>query len=105
MWVLVPTDEILSFASPSDMDVVNAENAGAQSAKESVQRMVAPDAACSLRSVVFIGVCQKELPCPSGKVRLPAAPLRAIPDKTTNVRRGMTGKGAILDRENVRIRL
>jgi hypothetical protein len=28
-------------------------------------------------------------PCPSGKVRLPAAPLRAIPDKTASARRGI----------------
>ncbi|NOU21526.1 MAG: hypothetical protein HOO93_06995 [Methyloglobulus sp.] len=45
MWVLAPTGEILSFASP----------------KESIQRKGDPDAACFLRSVGFIGVCWKGL--------------------------------------------
>jgi hypothetical protein len=79
MWVLAPTGDILSFVSP----------------KESIQRKGDPDAACFLRSVVFIGVCQKGLPCPSGKARLPAAPLRAIPDKTASARRGITGMGTL----------
>jgi hypothetical protein len=80
MPVLAPAGEILSFASP----------------KESIQRKGDPDAACFLRSGIFIGVCQKGHPCPSGKVRLPAAPLRAIPDKIDSARRGMTGMGALI---------
>ena len=42
-------------------DVVNVENAGAQSTKESIQRKGIPDAACFLHSVVFVGGCQKGL--------------------------------------------
>ena len=42
MWILVPTDEILSFASPSHRDVANAENAGAQSAKEKYPKEIRP---------------------------------------------------------------
>jgi hypothetical protein len=43
--VLAPEGAILSFASP----------------KESIQRKGGPVAACFLRSVVFIGDCQKGL--------------------------------------------
>jgi hypothetical protein len=75
MWVLVPTDEILSFASP----------------KESIQRKGDPDAACFLRSGIFIGGCQKGLPVPLATRGFPAAPLRAVPDKNASTRRGMTG--------------
>jgi hypothetical protein len=53
--VLAPEGETLSFASP----------------KESIQRKGDPDAACFLRSGIFIGVCQKGRPCPFGKARLP----------------------------------
>jgi hypothetical protein len=51
--VLAPEGEILSFASP----------------KESIQRKGDPDAACFLRSGIFVGVCQKGRPCPFGKAR------------------------------------
>jgi hypothetical protein len=63
-------------------------------AKRKYPKKRRPDAACFLRSVGFIGVCQKGHPFPSGKVRLPAAPLRAIPNKTASTRRGITGMGA-----------
>ncbi len=75
------------------MNVVNAENAGAIFRQRKVSKRNPPDAAGFLRSAVFIGVCQKGHPCPSGKVRLPAAPLRAIPDKTASARRGIRGIG------------
>ncbi|MEQ1543745.1 hypothetical protein [Methyloglobulus sp.] len=44
MWVFVPTDEILSFASP----------------KESIQRKGDPNAACFLRSSVLTGVAGRD---------------------------------------------
>jgi hypothetical protein len=59
--VLAPEGEILSFSSPSHMDVVNVENAGAQSTKESIQRKGDSNAACFLRPEVFIGLCQRNL--------------------------------------------
>ncbi|NOU22654.1 MAG: hypothetical protein HOO93_12890 [Methyloglobulus sp.] len=46
--VLAPEGEVLSFASP----------------KESTQSLGDPDAACFLRSGVFIGGCQKGTPVP-----------------------------------------
>ncbi|NOS74240.1 MAG: hypothetical protein HOP36_06835 [Methyloglobulus sp.] len=61
MWVLAPTGEILSFASPSHMDVAHAENAGAIFCKRKKPKKRRPDAACFLRSGIFIGVCWKGL--------------------------------------------
>jgi hypothetical protein len=46
MWVLVPTDEILSFASP----------------KESIQRKGDPDAAYFLRFSHLSGFARKDIP-------------------------------------------
>jgi hypothetical protein len=89
--VLAPEGEIFSFASPSHMEVVNVAYAGAFSHKRKYPKLRRPDAACFLRSVVFVGVCQKGHPCPFGKARLPAAPLRAVPGKNADARRGMTG--------------
>jgi hypothetical protein len=71
--VLAPEGEALSFASP----------------KESAQRKGDPDAACFLRSGFFIGGCQKGLPVPLATRGIPAAPLRAIPDKNASARRGI----------------
>ncbi len=80
MWVLVPTGEILSFASP----------------KESIQRKGGPDAAYLLRSSVLTGVAPKGhkpegTSCPSRNVRHPCRTLyalgvlRAIPAKTSGI--------------------
>ena len=49
--ILAPVGEVLSFASPNYMDVLNAENAGAQSAKESFQRKGDLDAVFLLHSI------------------------------------------------------
>jgi len=70
---LGPTAEILSFAWP----------------KESIQRKGHPDAAYPLRSEAFDGGCRKGLPAPSSTRRIPAAPLRAIPAKSSGARRGI----------------
>jgi len=76
MSVLGPTAEILSFAPP----------------KESTQRKGGPDAACSLRSEAFGGGWRKGLPAPSPTCGIPAAPLRAIPTKSSGARRGIREK-------------
>ncbi|QSB01828.1 hypothetical protein JWZ98_02380 [Methylomonas sp. EFPC1] len=70
---LGPTAEILSFASP----------------KESIQRKSHPDAAYSLRSEAFERGCRKGLPAPSATCGIHAAPLRAIPSKSSGARRGI----------------
>jgi hypothetical protein len=70
MWVLVPTDEALSFASPSHMDVVNAVVQEHFYTKKSIQKKTARR--CLLPVLLaFTGGCQKGLPCPFGNVRHP----------------------------------
>jgi hypothetical protein len=49
MWVLVPTDEILFFARIINMDIVNAENAGAIFRQRKVSKKNPPHAAYFLR--------------------------------------------------------
>jgi hypothetical protein len=65
--VLAPEGEILSFASP----------------KESIQRKGDPDAACYLRSGVFVRLCQKGHGCPfwQSAASLPR-PFGLFPTKT-----------------------
>jgi len=70
---LGPTAEILSFASP----------------KESIQRKGDPDAALILRAEAFDGDRQKGLPAPLSMCGIHAAPLRAIPAKSSGARRGI----------------
>jgi hypothetical protein len=77
MWVLVPTDEILSFASP----------------KESIQRKGAPNAASFLRFSHLPRVVKGGLPVPLTTRDIPIASLRAIPDKYSDARRDITGEG------------
>jgi hypothetical protein len=59
MWVLVPTDETLSFASP----------------KESVQRKGDPDAACFLRFSHLPGVVKRDFHVPLTTRDIPIASL------------------------------
>jgi hypothetical protein len=89
MWVLVPTDEILSFASPNHMDVVNVENAGAVFHKRKYPKLRRPDAAYSLRLLHLSGFARKDIPVPPATCGIPAAPLWAIPDKYSDARRGI----------------
>jgi hypothetical protein len=71
MWVLVPTDEILSFASPSHMDVVNVENAGAFFHKRKYPKKRRPGCRLFPALLAFTRGCQKGLPCPFDNVRHP----------------------------------
>jgi hypothetical protein len=81
--VLAPEGEILSFASPSHMDVVNVENAGAFFHKRKYPKLRRPYAACFLRSVVKVGGCQRDS-CPFGNVRHPCrTPIGLFPTLTT----------------------
>ncbi|MBK8814408.1 MAG: hypothetical protein IPN42_02370 [Methylococcaceae bacterium] len=80
MWVLVPTDEILSFASP----------------KESIQRKGDPDTASSCALTFLSGFARKNIPVLLAKCGILAAPLRAIPDKNASARRVITGWGGNL---------
>jgi len=73
---------LLFFVWMSDMDVVNVENAGAFFCQRKGVKRKPLDAACFLRSGIFVGVCQKGLPVPLAKRDFGAAPLRAVPDKT-----------------------
>jgi len=73
MSVRGPTAAILFFACP----------------KKSIQKKRHPDAACFLRSGAFDGGCRKGLPAPSSTRRIPAAPLRADPAKSSGARRGI----------------
>ncbi|WP_036307067.1 hypothetical protein [Methyloglobulus morosus] len=76
MWVLAPTGEILFFARMSDMDVVNAENAGAIFRQTKVSKRNPPDAASSCALTVLSGFAGRDflslqqstasLPCPYG---------------------------------------
>jgi hypothetical protein len=75
MWVLVPTDEILFFACP----------------KKSIQKKRPPDAAYLLRFSHFSRFARKDIPVLLAKCGLLAAPLRAILDKYSDARRGITG--------------
>ncbi|MEQ1484283.1 hypothetical protein [Methyloglobulus sp.] len=87
MWVLVPTDEILSFASPSHMDVANAENAGAVFSKKSMQRKGDPNAAYLLRfsHLCPVGIYRRLFLVPLPTCGIPAASLRVIPDKCSDM--------------------
>jgi hypothetical protein len=75
MWVLVPTDEILFFART----------------KKSIQKK---SARCRLLPALrrFYRGLLEGTPVPPAKRGIPAAPFRAIPDKTASARRGITGK-------------
>jgi hypothetical protein len=59
MWVLVPTDVTLSFASP----------------KENIQRKGDPNAACFLRFSHLPGVVKRDFPVPLTTCGIPAASL------------------------------
>jgi hypothetical protein len=74
-----------------DMDVVNAENAGAFFHKRKVSKRKPPDAAYFLRFSHFSGFARKDIPVLLAKYGILAAPLRAIPDKYSDARRGITG--------------
>jgi len=76
MWVLVPTDEFLFFARP----------------KKRNQKKSRPDAAYFLRFSHLSGV-GKGTPVPLPTHGIPAAPLRAIPNKNASARRDITGNG------------
>jgi len=82
MWVLVPTDEFLSFASP----------------KERNQRKGDPNAASSCALAILSGFARKDIPVLLAKCGIPAAPLRAIPDKCSDARRGIREWGHILSK-------
>ncbi|NOU23549.1 MAG: hypothetical protein HOO93_17515 [Methyloglobulus sp.] len=77
MWVLAPTGEILSFASP----------------KESIQKKATR---CRLLPALrrFYRGLLEGTPVPPAKCGIPAAPLRVVPDKTASARRGIRGMGA-----------
>jgi hypothetical protein len=75
--VLALAGEILSFASP----------------KESIQRKGDPDAACFLRFSHLPGVVKRDFPVPLTTCGIPAAPLRTIPDKCSDARRGIRERG------------
>ncbi|WP_152976324.1 hypothetical protein [Methyloglobulus morosus] len=82
---------ILFIVRMSDMDVVNAENAGVQSSsKKSIQKRTAR---CRLLPALrrFYRGLLEGTPVPPAKCGLPVAPLRAITDKTASARRGITG--------------
>jgi hypothetical protein len=87
--VLAPEGEILSFASPSHRDVVNVENAGAFFRKRKYPKLRRPYAACFLRSVVFVGGCQKGLLSLWQRAASLPHPYRAVPDKNDGARRGI----------------
>ena len=72
--VLVPDDEILSFAWP----------------KKSIQKKRPPDTTpCGFPTLLGLHwVCRKGLPTPSVKDVHPCTPLRAIPIQTCDARRG-----------------
>jgi hypothetical protein len=76
MWVLAPTGEILFFAR----------------AKKSIQKKTA---LCRLLPALrrFYRGLLEGTPVPPAKCGIPAAPLRAIPDKTASARRGIRGMG------------
>jgi hypothetical protein len=61
MWVLAPTDEILFFVRMCDMDVVNAENAGAFFRQRKVSKRNPPDAACFLRFSYLSWVVKRDV--------------------------------------------
>jgi hypothetical protein len=58
-----------------------------------VSKRKPPDAACSLRFSHLPGVVKRDFPVPLTTCGIPAAPLRAIPDKCSDARRGITGMG------------
>ncbi len=72
MPVPAPAGVILFFACP----------------KKSIQKKRPPDAACFLRSSVLTGVGKRNIPIPLPTCGIPAAPLWAIPAKTSGTRRG-----------------
>ncbi len=59
------------------------------STKESIQRKGDPDAACFLRSVVFIGGCQKGLQSLWQRAASLPHPKPANPDKNASARSGI----------------
>ncbi|MEQ1558088.1 MAG: hypothetical protein ABL933_04000 [Methyloglobulus sp.] len=79
MWVLVPTDEILFFVRT----------------KKSIQKKTAR---CRLLPALrrFYRGLLEGTPVPPAKCGIPAAPLRAIPDKTASARRGIRGMSCFL---------
>jgi hypothetical protein len=76
------------FVRTSHMDVVNVENAGAQSLKKSIQKKSARYRLLPAL-LAFTGGCRKGLPVPPATCGIPVAHLRAIPDKTASARRGI----------------
>ncbi|WP_036308397.1 hypothetical protein [Methyloglobulus morosus] len=60
MPVLAPAGEFLSFASPSLMDVANAENAGAIFCKRKKPKKRRPYAAYFLRSSILTRVVKRD---------------------------------------------
>jgi hypothetical protein len=88
MWVLVPTDEILFFVRMRNMDVVNAENSGAIFRQKKYPKEIRPMPLASCAYRIYQGL-PKGTPVPLAMSGIPAAPLRAIPDKCSDARRGI----------------
>jgi hypothetical protein len=73
------------------MDVVNAENAGAIFRKDKYPKEIRPMPLASCAPSFLSGFTRKDIPVLLAKCGIPAAPLRAIPNKNASARRGITG--------------
>jgi hypothetical protein len=73
------------------MDVANAENAGAQSAKEKYPKEIRPMPLASCVLAFLSGFAKRHFPVPLAKRGFLAALLRAGPEKNASARRSIRG--------------